>query len=556
MKKFTNFLFVAIMATMVIACSGDYEQYVPELPEVPTEAISFTEDELRVLTQMRNPRICIDEATGIALDALDMFGGGISTRSGQARTIANVKALQSEPTTRMATRSTDGGDVPVQIPDTVAFIFNFADDEGFVIVSADIRITSPVLAFVENGYLNVNEELDHPGLAIFFEGLEEYIEYSIIESERLRAELIAGIMERLGKDDEPTTRWAQNCPSCGSPPGWCWCPCPICWQPPGWCWCPPSCCCFGGSWTITEATTNVLTPWTNVVRGPLLPVEWCQIFPFNHQVPLLCNRPDRPDFAGRAPTGCVATALAKIMAFHRHPAQLDGRAIDWNRLRNFTAIPGRHRGITGTQGTRFWWDQQNHLNLEQIWFRDNVSFLMWRVGVGINTNYRCDGSGASMSNAIAFLRRVGYTSDNQTDFNTNAVVASLNNNRPVLISGYSSRTRNTFLGITIGWTYSGGHAWVVDGHLRQHRTISTTFRTYQVFSNGQRILIDTWTTAPTTQWSSTFLHNDWGWHSSRNGFFVAGSFDSNRAPAHASNTRSQQPHNYQFRVRVFNNIRR
>ena len=538
MQKIKNLLFVAIVATMVVACNNDYEHYVPKLPEVPTEAISFTEDELRVLTQMRNPgnRICIDEATDIALDALDFFGGGVFTRSGQPRTIAGVTALQSEPTIRMTTRSTDEGDIPVQMPDTVAFIFNFAGDEGFTIISADTRITSPVLAFVESGYLDVNEELDHPGLAIFLEGLEEYIEYSIIESEMLRRELLVGIMEKLGqnKDEDVTTRWE-----------WWDDFCPNCWVPIEWCGCPPS-----PFVLVSEITENEIIPWTTVVHGPLLPVEWGQGFPFNHQVPLLCNNPDSPSLAGRAPAGCVATALSQIMAFHRHPTHLDNVFIDWNRLRNFTFTPKPrgHSGITGTQRTPLW-DQRNRLNPEQIWFRDNVSFLMRRIGHHVKMNYGCTESGASMSNAIAFLRWVGYTSDNERDFNTVAVVASLNLNRPVLISGFS--TRNTFLGITV--SRRDGHAWVVDGHLRLHRVTTTTVRTYQCFGT-HRLLIDSFTTPPIHQ-STTFLHNDWGWDGSKNGFFVAGSFNSNETPVFGSGTRGNEG-DFRYKIRVFTNIRR
>ena len=167
---------------MLIACSSDYEHYVPET-EIPE--IYFTEDELLVLMQMRNPdnRICIDEATETALDAISFFNG-TTTRLGATRTIAGVTALRSEPTTRMATRSTNESDVEIQIPDTVAFVFNFADNAGFTIVAADTRISSSILAFVEDGNLDLNEEVDHPGLSIFFEGLEEYMERSIIEAEK------------------------------------------------------------------------------------------------------------------------------------------------------------------------------------------------------------------------------------------------------------------------------------------------------------------------------------------------------------------------------------
>jgi hypothetical protein len=549
MNKFKNFLFVVIAATVVIACSSDYEFNAPEIeiPEV-TEAISFTEDELLVLTQMRNPgnRICIDEATAIALEALDLFGGRVSTRSGQARTIAGVTALQNEPATRVATRSADGNDVEVQMPDTVAFVFNFANDEGFTIVAADTRITSPVLAFVEDGNLDLSQEIDHPGLAVFFAGLEEYIEGSIIEAEELRKELIAGILEKLGKnvdtDTETSTRWST------------WGNCPNCWQPIEWCWCPPCCRPPSNYLIVTEVTVNPLGPWVTTVRGPLLPVEWHQGFPFND----LIKHNNCP--AGTAPAGCVAVAIAQIMTFWGHPAQIDVHPMNWNLLRGFTARPNAYSNVMGKQGLPVSWAGITPES-ERGRFINNVSRLMERIGVGVGMNYGCGSSGAdTREKTLPFLRGLGYSGDNLAGFNTQAVVNSLNNNRPVLARGNSSRTESVtkFLGIVISRnvTYGGGHAWVIDGHLRQHRPITTTFRTYQDFGT-HRILIDSFTTAPTTEWSATFLHNNWGWSGAwPNGFFTAGSFNTNRSPNFGSGTRSSTPGNYQFRNEVFTNIRR
>jgi hypothetical protein len=542
MKNFKNFILAALAIT-VIACSSDvYEHYAPDTPDVPsTEAISFTEDELRVLTQMRNPgnRICIDEATDIALDALDFFGGGVSTRSGQARTIASVAALQSEPTTRMVTRSTDGNDVNVQIPDTVAFIFNFADEEGFTIVAADTRITSPILAFVEDGNLDVSEELDPPGLAIFLEGLEEYIEYSIIESEILRRELSAGIMEKLGNDEEDAiTRWS----------GW---TCPNCWQSIEWCWC---CCCSrppSNYIIVQDIRVNPITQWTTTRRGPLVPVEWHQGFPFND----LVRHTNCP--AGTAPAGCVAVALAHIMAFWGQPARIDNFNLNWSVMRRFTARSNRYGTVIGAQGLPTSWVG---LNSDQVAFVQNVSRLMERIGVGVRMTYGCGSSGAdTRTEALPFLRRLGYSGDNLAGFNTQAVLNSLNQNRPVLARGNSSRTEtvNRFLGIVISRTitYGGGHAWVIDGHLRQHRQVTWTIRTYQDFGT-HRVFVSETTTNPITEQSATFLHNNWGWRGgSPNGFFVAGSFDTNRAPVHNSGTRANTPGNYQFRNEVFTNIR-
>jgi len=71
----------------------------------------------------------------------------------------------------------------IAISDTLAYVFNFKDSLGFVIVSNDKRVDSPLLAFTEKGSL-VNGETDNPGLILFLERLEGYMLESIIKSSK------------------------------------------------------------------------------------------------------------------------------------------------------------------------------------------------------------------------------------------------------------------------------------------------------------------------------------------------------------------------------------
>ena len=547
MKKLRIFFWVAL-ATMVIACSSDYEYYAPEIeiPEEPTEAIYFTEDELLVLMQMRNPnnRICIEEATEIALDALDFFGAETNTRSGQMRSIAGVTALRGEPATRIGTRSADGSDVQIQMPDTVAFVFNFADDAGFTIVAADTRITSRVLAFVEDGNLDLNEELDHPGLEIFFTGLEEYIEYSIVEAEQLRESLLEEILAKMNKigvrdtifHDDATTRGLLPPPPGGRPSEGLY---------------------FEAGRTIT--ITETPGAWSTVERvGPLLPVEWGQGFPFNHLVPRLCS--SSPD--GRAPAGCVATAAAMLMAYWEYPEWIDGFFMDWRLMNRFTArTTASQNAYDNVRGKRSLPRFGDPLDDEQIMFRDNVARLMERIGAGVSMNYGCDGSNTSMQRVVNFLHRIGYRNTWDNYFCTSKVINSLNMEGqrigPVLASGYRSRT----LGIN-----HNGHAWIIDGHLRRSREVLVTVTTavhmepIQIPGEPPRRGHTVLTTATHIrhELSSRYLHNNWGFNGRGNGFFVAGSFHVGDR-RHYSDTRGAPPpledRNYRYGNRIFLGIR-
>ena len=521
--KTTKYIIGVVLATMLIACSNDYENYVPEVeaPEEPTEAIYFTEDELLVLMQMRNPdnRICIDEATEIALDALDFFDGEINTRSGQARTIADVTALRGEPATRLTTRSANGSDIEIQMPDTVAFVFNFADDAGFTIVPADTRISSSILAFVKDGNLDLNEELNHPGLEIFFSGLEEYIEWSIIEAEQRRDSLMAGILEKIAAArvknnpdlDDAETRWTTGpeIPYQG----------------------------------LRIRFDTSYGPWSTIRRiGPLLPVEWHQNFPFNYRLKMCSGRAD-----GRAPAGCVAVAIAHIMAHWKYPRRVGLHLIDWELLNEFTARPNAYENVMEKRplpafGTTFPDNDRRTL------FRNDVALLMHVIGSGVNMTYTCDGSfvpSIFIQRMIDFLHRMGYTGGSRENFSTTAVINSLALNRPVIARGYRDQT--------LGFNHNG-HVWVIDGHLTRRRQVTITVTEYIDFISHQIIIS---VTPQNHHEEVVLLHNNWGWAGQGNGYFWAGTFHVGRR-IYASDTRGSVPlheRNYRFGNRIYPNIR-
>ncbi|MDR0332794.1 MAG: C10 family peptidase [Dysgonamonadaceae bacterium] len=523
-------LFV-VMTTIFVACDNHLEHEVSEIevPEVPTETVSFTEDELLVLMQMRNPdnRICIDEATEIAIDAISFFNAGNTTRSGEIRRVANIAALRGEPTTRMTTRASDER-VEVKMPDTLAYVFNFADDAGFAIIAADTRIESPILAFVEDGSLDLSKEIDHPGLAIFLSGAEEYIERSIIESEQRRDSLLAdiltkievvGVMDTVYLDDAATRRGDSE-------------------------------------WRTGETTTISGGPWiTDSRMGPLSTVEWGQSFPYNDLVKSKkCTNPSSYlpftscDLV--VPTGCVATATAMLMAYWGEPAQIDGYNMDWGLLNEYTGGNSNvHENIWGklviptTLPAR--------LSGRQVLFSNNVSRLMERIGHHVGMNYGCSkhgGSGiANMQKMVNFLHKMGYTGGCEENYNTRVVINSLNNRHPVLASGFRDRT--LFVPHT-------GHTWLIDGYLRQRQQIMITVTITDVAQGPAGPFLRTRTMITTeTVYSSYYLHNNWGWNGSYNGFFVAGSF--HVGDEFGSNARSvpMEDRNYQYKNKIFPNIK-
>ena len=556
-----RYIFLAAMATMLMACSSDYvyEHSQEEiLPEIQTLTISLTEDEQLVLMQMRNPnnRICIDEATETALDAISFFNGA-TTRSVAAQVIAGVTALRSEPTTQTATRSTDGNELDIQFPDTLAFVFNFANDAGFTIVAADTRIESQILAFTDNG--NFENAAEIPGVALFLEGLDAYIEYSIIRAEHLRDSLMAGIMakaqevmEKWQASIDTNTRWnccctsnIIRCPQCGKPSPW-----------------------SGSAWWSFFPMFVRAGPWTTTqIVEPLLPVEWGQWFPFNYRVPLLCPNPERPERGGRAPAGCVATATAQLMAFWGHPARIDNNefALNWHILRMFTARPGKYGNVQGRQRLPQFGGSFN--SNEQL-FVNQVSEFMLRIGRNIDMHYTCTGSSATTQNAVNWLESLGYTVPRVSwGYDAVAVRNSITNRRPVLIEG---------------WTVAGGHLWLLDGFLRQSRVVTTEYWVGWTTSCGTVTIPPLncdwcrreWGAPPSppiistrTEVSPFFIHNNWGWGeagrlgypvpNNGNGFFVEGSFEVLQRRFESDGTVGSPgppPHNFNRSLSTFTNI--
>jgi len=156
------------------------------------------------------------------------------------------------------------------ISDTLAYVFNFKDSLGFVIISNDTRVETPLLAFTKKGSL-VNGKTDNPGLKIFLERLEGYLLESIIKSD---------------KNDEQKPLVETR----------------------------------GGPTPVANLDIQV---------SPLVPVEWGQDYPFNE---LLEYGDCSGTSNGKVWAGCVATAAAQIMSYWKYPATLGGITYYWSML--------------------------------------------------------------------------------------------------------------------------------------------------------------------------------------------------------------------------------
>lgn len=177
----------------------------------------------------------------------------------------------------------------------------------------------------------------------------------------------------------------------------------------------------------------------------LLSTQWGQGSPYNQYCPTVSG--------SRSVTGCVATAMAQIMRYHRWPEVGTGS--------HSYRTPG---GITLSAdfgSTEYEWDKM--LNKYTVFAtssqKNAVATLMYHCGVSVDMNYSPSASGASSINVggalinyfgydagIRYEERAFYTDSEWEDM----VYGELAAGRPVYYSGVTVKKE--------------GHAFVCDGY--------------------------------------------------------------------------------------------
>ena len=201
-------------------------------------------------------------------------------------------------------------------------------------------------------------------------------------------------------------------------------------------------------------------------------VEWGQDEPYNNLCPTVGGE--------RSVTGCVATAISQIMYAHKYPAKGTGSKT------YTTESHGLQLNVNFGATTYDWGNMlpyyKNNYNSTQA---NAVATLMYHVGVAADMDYDPDGSGAISSAALAAITEYfGYNKSihvlpkdfmkEETVLQT--VASDLQEGRPVYISGSTVNQE--------------GHAFVCDG----------------MQSDG-------------------YLHINWGWNGSGNGYFALSALD-------------------------------
>lgn len=190
--------------------------------------------------------------------------------------------------------------------------------------------------------------------------------------------------------------------------------------------------------------------------GHLLTTKWGQEYPWNYKCPAFGSQ--------KAPTGCVAVAVAQLLYYyHFHlgvPSGLYHSIVPTFILNGNYYTSSVTRSDYHANSSR--WEEMAKTYRSQCASTDYVGDLMIDIGERVGIKYGEDGSGAAFDDYKNVFSLYGLSS-NAIDYNSDKLISSLNDNKPVLISSrreklkavQSERKKDT-----------EGHSWVIDGYKR------------------------------------------------------------------------------------------
>ena len=147
---------------------------------------------------------------------------------------------------------------------------------------------------------------------------------------------------------------------------------------------------------------------------------------------------------------------------------------------------------------------------------DQIAQLMRYWGLAFQADYSDGGTHVDSDYAINLLKNDGFSISGLHDYNSGDVIDDLKaGNRIVFMRGSS---RYYHVGFVFRH-YVDGHAWVVDGYIDE---VKNNVHSY-------------------------YLHCNWGWGGTSNGYYLSDTFNSGDGPIYNDNaTRSNYQYNLEF----------
>jgi len=282
MKKI---IFFILFGVSLYSCK-DNPALIDEIPATKVSheqskdlpCISLSNDEINLLEELSNgtPKISQEHAMEIANDFLKK-----SSTSGSISKHGTIMPKCEVLTKNRCILSKTG--TTVEEIDTLLYLFNY--DKGFAMVSADIRVPERILAYSYEDYMSLED--DNPGIQLFLDMTQDYIEYSINKNECTRDSLEMVLDEKISAEMENDTTTTSIISKSKK------------------------------EISRSLVFSNVQSKHENTeIIGPYVQTLWHQGKPYNMFAPKRGGK--------FCKAGCVAVAFSQLMAYWRQPTIVDG----------------------------------------------------------------------------------------------------------------------------------------------------------------------------------------------------------------------------------------
>lgn len=349
----------------------------------------------------------LDSAMDWARKSITLLDGG-KTKSGLTRKIESWNALVVP-----GTKSGNAG------PDTLLYVFNFADNSGFSIIAAAPTV-KPILAVTESGHYVAGEPTGNEAFDEYMRGLSEYL---------------------------PNQS--------GKPELYYW--------------------------------------YDSVMDGEVV----------NRNVGVSWGQDDiYGQYCPNGLSGCVATAMAQIMAYHCVPSSFYATTSIGSEILSGESVPLNWSGIKK--------HSMSHTDTRPCdSYHKIIGALLREIGSQVDMRYDSGESTASFNNVPGAFNHFGYIASSPVPFSVNTAKSAIKSFGPIYMRGGLSANGN-------------GHAWIIDGYADYKYYYN---RYERAEGSGKPPII----TQQTLISKEHAFHINWGWDGDCNGYFDIGVFDVDKA---------------------------
>ena len=460
MNKFCCFAIAVWLVALLASCSSPEEVApveTPEIPEVPVAHVTVPD---------RSEEVTESAVRSVAA----LFDAAPATRAAE-REIGSIHTLRS------------------QAGAPLCYVVNYADDKGFIVVSAT-KDYMPVLAFSDEGSFDVTA-VDKTGVSVWLAEQQAVIERAaeLPDSVRLRCRAMweaynttrepfwTGPVTRSDADvinllSSSIQKWEadgytvyrlldfkeslefQQLPDEVQRN--------LLQLPYGYA--NPN---YGGIYAVSFVLKKDVGNYT--LKGPYTTTLWhqgtvkgdFQKNSYNQCLP-----------AG-VYVGCVPVAIGQIMKYHRYPS-----IYDWSAMPDNSAT------------------------------RTTAEFLK-SVGIKAGINYDSGNSGTSIEKASAALKAYGYANVTRCDHDGSTTMSELNKGRLVYMRGWDTPNES-------------GHAWVCDGYYQSQTIYQWTLMTLEDCPSSYEptMFLNPYTYNDYVSYVPLRFHMNWGWGGTNNGYYT------------------------------------